>query len=46
MAEIEAILEQIVAVLRDPHPNPLPVRARENKQIPPEALGRAHKVIE
>ena len=31
MAGIEAVLEQIVAVLSDPHPNPLPVRARENK---------------
>ena len=29
--DIEAVLEQIAAVLSDPHPNPLPVRARERR---------------
>ena len=31
MENIEAVLEQITAVLSDPHPNPLPVRAREKR---------------
>lgn len=31
MEDIEAVLEQIAAVLKDPHPNPLPVRAREER---------------
>lgn len=29
MEDIEAVLQQIAAVLKNPHPNPLPVRARE-----------------
>lgn len=33
MADIEAVLERILDAVRDPHPNPLPERAREKTDL-------------
>lgn len=40
MEDIEAVPERIMHVLTDPHPNPLPNRAREKGQIPPQVPAR------
>jgi hypothetical protein len=36
MEDIEAVLERIAAVLSDPHPSPLPDRARVKTRTPRE----------
>ena len=42
MQDLEAVLQQIVAVLQDPHPNPLPSREREKRR---SALAREKEKI-